>query len=146
MRVDDLIGKPYAEMRCLAAVLEVLRRMGRDVPASAEEAAARWGNDPGAAWRKLGTSVAAVERVGDVVHTEPAEGREASVFVLVSGGRALTSTPERGVCIVRLRDIPEPLTVWRLYGTNAQVPCARDVACESAADNPWQQISAGATP
>lgn len=114
MIYDDMIGRPYSEMRCLSAVLEVLRRMGRDVPSSAEDAAAQWGSDPGVDWHRLGTTVASAECVGDVVHTDPLDGREASVFVRVGNGRALTSTPERGVCIVRLRDIPEPLTVWRL--------------------------------
>jgi len=116
MNYQDLIGRPYEEMRCLAVVLEVLRRLGRDVPRSVEEAAARWGSAPDAYLHKLGTSVAAADRVGDVIYTEARCGREAGVLVLVEPetGRALTSSPEHGVCLARLRDVPEPVTVWRL--------------------------------
>ena len=109
MNYRDLIGKPWSEIDCLDAVLEVLRRLGRAVPS-------RDGVIRGElAMTKLGTSVAAAEQIGDVIYTEPKDGEVASVYVLVepSQGRALTSLHDRGVSLVRLSAIHEPLTVWR---------------------------------
>ena len=118
MIYQDLLGRPWRSpdasepadgLDCLDAVLEVLRRSGREVPT-------REGVVRGElAMTKLGTSVAAAERVGDVIYTEPKDGKAACVYVLVepSQGRALTSLHDQGVSLVRLSAIPEPLTVWR---------------------------------
>lgn len=115
MNYQDLIGRSWSAMDCRAASVEALRRLGYAGAARALEGLE--GPPVDAPLVRVGSTVAAA-KVGDVIYTAPRDGRPASVGVVISveQGRAITSTHDHGVGLVRLSGFCEPLSVWRPIG------------------------------
>jgi cell wall-associated NlpC family hydrolase len=115
----DLLGRPYAVaggdpatgLCCSGVALEVLRRMGRELPEdalplapSAAPAALSSAAATGSCWERIGSTRAAARIPGDIVLLDLPSG-EHHVAVAVGNGVFLSSDERRGVHALRLRAI-----------------------------------------
>lgn len=125
----DLVGRPYLEgggdpaegLSCSGAVLELLRRLGFEVPPGAlplghdrSSACLADAASEASPWVRVGSTLAAAKRPGDVVLMRLQNGRH-HVAAALGDGTFLSADAKRGVHVMRLRRIlGEVLGVYRL--------------------------------
>lgn len=119
INVEDIIDRPHEPLRCLGYVLLVLTKHFKDfdageIPSTDVQAKAWLASPPDSHWREIGTNVYAATRDGDVLYCEPKEGLgHVAVLVDPARGGFLTSTPDRGSCVLSRRHMKGVMSVQR---------------------------------
>lgn len=121
LTVRDLIGVSWDAMNCAALTREVHRRLGHTCPwmdvwaGPVDDVSIRVCLEDltrGTRWAKI----PAAEQVGDVILSHSAAGQSTAplhLSVIVSRGKALTTSIKTGAVIIPARRVARILSCWR---------------------------------